>query len=231
MKNKVFFLLYITMAASILSGCRSAPTQRTERTKPTTVPAELAAELRSFTLPLIGEVATVGVGEEMLKQGEESAYEQLTLNEDQFIGGVLVRAGSYRRNIKDSDFVGYRVKLLTGGAIKIDRMGTLLIYTKDAGKAIGCLNDDCGPLKYKATRELSFAKSSFQQTLIYSGKVGSRITMGYREFSSDTARPAFNNDVTYDLNESHVLGYKGARLEVIKATNTEITYKVLAGFK
>lgn len=71
----------------------------------------------------------------------------------------------------------------------------------------------------------------FQQTLIYSGKIGNRITIGYRESSGSMARPAFSNDVSYDLSESRIVGYKGARLEVIDATNTEITYKVLNGFK
>lgn len=71
---------------------------------------------------------------------------------------------------------------------------------------------------------------SFQQTLIYSGKVGSKIRIGYREFSNSIARPAFNNDVDYDLNESRTIGYKGARLEIIEATNEYIKYRVLVNF-
>lgn len=76
----------------------------------------------------------------------------------------------------------------------------------------------------------TLADNSFQQTLIYSGRIGDRITLGYREFSNSLARPAFNNDVEYDLNESKIVGYKGARVEVIEATNQEITYKVLSNF-
>jgi hypothetical protein len=44
------------------------------------------------------------------------------------------------------------------------------------------------------------------------------------------ARPAFNNDVEYDLNESKQIGYKGALLDVIDANNQNITYKVLKNF-
>jgi hypothetical protein len=33
------------------------------------------------------------------------------------------------------------------------------------------------------------------------------------------ARPAFNNDVEYDLSESKLIGYKGAQFEVIEASN------------
>ena len=73
-------------------------------------------------------------------------------------------------------------------------------------------------------------EDSFQQTLIYSGRVGDKINVGYREFSNSMARPAFNNDVEYDLSESRIIGYKGARLEIIKATNESIKYRVLNNF-
>jgi hypothetical protein len=36
--------------------------------------------------------------------------------------------------------------------------------------------------------------------------------------------------VEYDLSESKIIGYAGARLEVIKATNTGIEYKVIKNF-
>ena len=71
---------------------------------------------------------------------------------------------------------------------------------------------------------------SFQQTLLYSGKIGNKINIGYREFSNSMVRPAFNNDVQYDLSESSVIGYKGARLEVIEATNEFIKFKMLQNF-
>ena len=41
---------------------------------------------------------------------------------------------------------------------------------------------------------------------------------------------AFNNDVEYDLRESSVIGYKGARIEVVEATNEHIKYKVIQNF-
>lgn len=64
----------------------------------------------------------------------------------------------------------------------------------------------------------------FQQTLIYSGKVGNKINIGYREFSNGLARSAFNNNVEYDLFESAIIGYKGAQLEILEATNQYIKY-------
>lgn len=77
----------------------------------------------------------------------------------------------------------------------------------------------------------TFQFDSLQQTLLYNGKIGNRITLAYRELQNNIARPAFSNSVEYDLSESNVIGYKGARLEIIKATNTEITYRILSDFQ
>jgi len=83
---------------------------------------------------------------------------------------------------------------------------------------------------FERTKQPVATPNSFQQTLIYSGKVGNKLKIGYREFSGNLARPAFNNDVEYDLNESNLIGYKGARIEIIEATNEHIKYKVLKNF-
>lgn len=40
---------------------------------------------------------------------------------------------------------------------------------------------------------------SFHQALIYSGKIGNKINIGYSEFSGSMARSAFNKNVEYDL--------------------------------
>ena len=45
---------------------------------------------------------------------------------------------------------------------------------------------------FEVKKVSSINSASFQQTLIYSGKVGNKINIGYRETSNDIARPAFN---------------------------------------
>ena len=44
------------------------------------------------------------------------------------------------------------------------------------------------------------------------------------------ARPAFNQDLQYDLADGNIVGFKGLRIEIIKATNTNIEYKILSNF-
>jgi len=60
--------------------------------------------------------------------------------------------------------------------------------------------------------------------------VGNKLKISYREFNNNMARAAFNTDVEYDLSESAIIGYAGARIEVIDATNTDIKYKIIKNF-
>lgn len=70
-------------------------------------------------------------------------------------------------------------------------------------------------------------KPSFRRELVYSGASKGTIKLLYREFSNDLARPAFSQDLTYDLADGDEIGFRGARFKVLKATNTSIRYVVL----
>ena len=73
-------------------------------------------------------------------------------------------------------------------------------------------------------KEGSFHFSAFRQQIIYNGKVDNNIKFIYREFSNDMARAPFSQQMQYDLGESKIIGFKGARIEVVKATK-QIDYK------
>jgi hypothetical protein len=76
--------------------------------------------------------------------------------------------------------------------------------------------------------------SNLQRMLEYSGKSANTLSIFYKEFNETNngafIRPAFTQEFKFDLGEGNVIGIKGARIEVIQATNTGITYKVLAHF-
>ncbi|MDP2111741.1 MAG: hypothetical protein Q8N48_06930 [Thiobacillus sp.] len=72
-----------------------------------------------------------------------------------------------------------------------------------------------------------WGKDSFKRELIYSGLSQNTISISYREFIDNIARPAFSQELKYDLSQGTTIGYKGARFEVVKATNTELVYRVL----
>jgi hypothetical protein len=49
---------------------------------------------------------------------------------------------------------------------------------------------------------------TFRRELVYSGKSGSTLRVTYREYVNDLARPAFYQELSYDLNESSEIVFK-----------------------
>lgn len=73
-----------------------------------------------------------------------------------------------------------------------------------------------------------YLDGSFKYSIYYNGKADGAIKLQYREYLNDMARIAFYQDLTYDLTESKIIRFKNYRIEVIKATNEEIEYKVIS---
>lgn len=69
---------------------------------------------------------------------------------------------------------------------------------------------------------------SFKAQIIYSGLSGRTMKAVYREFADDYARPAFSQELQYNLDESSTISYKTVKIEILKATNNSIDYKVLS---
>ena len=61
----------------------------------------------------------------------------------------------------------------------------------------------------------------------YAGKSRDVLTFVYSEFNPPHPRLSFTREFRIDLSEGNVGVFKGAVFEVIEATNTTITYKVI----
>lgn len=208
----------------ILVGCVSPSYNATSR----------ITELTSR--PEIGKLTTVGVGEQMLYQGNSSEDEVLEVKNLSTVSLYKIPSGDYKKtgNNEKGDF--FSPVSINGISISksfiadpyqvlmVSKENELCVITVFNAKVCS-KNSDFSVKKVTSVRD-----NTFQQTLIYSGKVGNKINIGYREYSSNLARPAFNNDVEYDLSESKEIGYKGALLQITNATNRDITYKVLKNF-
>ncbi|MGM9425554.1 hypothetical protein [Hydrogenophaga sp. MI9] len=70
--------------------------------------------------------------------------------------------------------------------------------------------------------------NEFRKELVYTGRSGKTISILYREYSNDMVRPAFTQQLQYDLDKDAVIGYQAARLAVTSATNTDVTYELLS---
>lgn len=188
--------------------------------------------VKEVDYPEVGKAITVYVGDHMVQKG--TIAEENVLVVHNMIDGALydIPPNKYPQVGFDQkqDFYS-AVGVVRGGlsdpvqalALKKQEGAELCVVTVFGSSA-------CYQGKYERKKQLSERGNSFQQTLIYSGRVGDKINIGYREFSNNTARPAFNNDVEYDLSSSNTIGYKGAVIEVIKADNSSITYKLIRNF-
>lgn len=197
--------------------------------------------VQDISRPPLGSVNTVGVGEQMLVQGRFEERDALVLDRDIQVGAIgtyTFTVGHFLRVGGNGD-VGFYNESPVSGSGRVQQ-GILadpfqVIEYNSATKQL------CGVtiLNLKTCKRIEDARveriavqstNSFQQTLIYSGRVGNKINIGYREFSGSVARPAFNNDVEYDLDASKIIGYMGAQIEVIRATNQDIEYRVIKNF-
>jgi len=85
------------------------------------------------------------------------------------------------------------------------------------------------PIAYKYKQKLLLNEDSFKYVALYQGKIGNKIKISYREFIENMSRPAFTQNINYELNKNKttIIGFKGLRIEILKATNFNITYRVI----
>jgi hypothetical protein len=89
-------------------------------------------------------------------------------------------------------------------------------------------------LDYEASYEVVEIKTvmkGFKTQLLFQGLIGDELKLEYREFSNDLARPAFYQNVSYDLSTTKTLTFKGIKLEILNIDNNGLTYKVISTTK
>lgn len=74
---------------------------------------------------------------------------------------------------------------------------------------------------------------SFKREILYNGKQGNVIFMSYREFQGNMARPAFTQNLTFEMvdDSDNFIGTKGLRIKVLDYSNTGIWYEVASPFE
>ena len=227
-RSEIRFLTLCMLLVTAASGC-VAPKYNYQPT------------VTNLSFPTLNSENIARVGDEILKQGRLTERDAIFLEQSLKIvsmGSVELSRGYYAKvgEDEDSDFYlpanGPDGGTITKGALTDPWKAVQLYKTKNRICIVTVYNVSVGTeaTGVRRCKHSSLSDNSFQQTLIYSGKVGSKIRIGYREFSNNMARQAFSNDVEYDLSESPFIGYKGARLEIIEATNEQLKYRVLQNF-
>lgn len=87
---------------------------------------------------------------------------------------------------------------------------------------VGILNSKDGWEHYKYATD-----DSFLEELIYTGRSGNTIFISYREYKKEFARPAFFQELKYDLEKSDIIVFRNYKIKVLDATNEYIRFLVL----
>lgn len=72
----------------------------------------------------------------------------------------------------------------------------------------------------------------FRLEVVYQGVGSGSLRLLYREYKGDFVRPAFSQDLTFELEDEGptLVAVKGSRIEVFEAGNLGIRYRVIKGF-
>lgn len=86
------------------------------------------------------------------------------------------------------------------------------------------------PILAETFEKIDETRPNFRQELIYNGRVDNNVRFIYREIGSGMLRDAFTQEVQYDLNESEIVGFRGARVRIVEASNRQIRFVLLSPF-
>jgi hypothetical protein len=119
---------------------------------------------------------------------------------------------------------------------KINSQREYCLVVNDADEAYGytpCSREsvypkswDPKPHSFLKKVDRVYLKGSFKQELIYNGKFQNTIKLTYHEFKDDFARPAFNQELTYNLSEGKIIEFRAMKVEILEATNSGIKFIV-----
>lgn len=180
----------------------------------------------------LNQVKKTEIGEKLIEKGEvlinkavkiesipnTNAYKNTKIRKGEILPIQYIYAGySYYHNEQD---YGVSISIKSKKAYEFGSSVTTGLRKTITKETIG----------YSETTTMVKCNDCFKQEIIFNGKVNNSLKFIYREYVNDMARPAFTQDMQYDLAESNIIGFKGLRIEVIKATNTNIEYKVLSSF-
>lgn len=209
--------------------------------------------LEIVDIPIIGQERKAELGDTIVSKGKLYTHQVMVLSNEVhskggakfFVGAkALIPPGELLHQSEDADWEYFSsisgVTLTnsfgatwqsTGGLRRSKKDGTIEIFAPLAS-AVGYSYDRRPHIApdFKLTKRTVTDKPSFQQELIYNGRVGNNIKFMYREVANDLMRPAFSQEIQYDLNEGKSIGFKGARIEIIEATNTNLKYRAIQSF-
>jgi hypothetical protein len=225
------FTIALVSTAIFLGGCAAPPVV-------TLPPAQLV------NIPAINTEAEAEIGQTIISKAFRRTYPAILLPtgivEGRFgtMGQIKVNSGVLYLLTEDANGKYYRDRSATWGSDSVGwspMIGGIFVPHDKSKPSVNFNRNpmsgwDFGKIPSTGITDTTYEdwdRDSFKRELVYSGVSQNTVSILYREFKDDFARPAFSQDLKYDLTQGNEIGFRGARFQVIKAGNTVIRYKVL----
>jgi hypothetical protein len=235
----------------LVSGCATAPSwQRTSETPKTIV--QLAS-------PPIGQETQAMLGNIVATKGIKSFVPAVRLPEGYIVEETsMMRPKHFVEAGAESQNSSIWVNRLTGEKVNCfelrvqyeahpnwwNRTGSLLEpFCEDKDGRIKnpwlFFNEGNAPTAIKAVQlDVNFEQVPQQgvnlqnnfQELTYEGRVGEILKFGYYEYTGDFSEPTSSQEVQFDLGTSSEVQFNNLKLQVLRASSTEIVYVLLSNF-
>jgi hypothetical protein len=241
--KKLFNIVLLVSTALVIFGCVATPSKNFKRSF-----AKIYHSPTVIDYPSIEELKTVELGESLVYKDKQTTIPAIDIDKpfEHYVENLGIKEkvtllpGRYVESGNDAHGKYY---LASSGKFLANEKpikGECGVYVNDSDSMlteIYCIAQSGAkgaPLTYIANG-IPFTKSvhqtrdelSFRKELVYAGISQNMVSILYREFTNDMARPAYSQDLKYDLSESKTFGFRGSRFEIIKATNQGLTYKTL----
>lgn len=203
-------------------------------------------------IPELNVLKTIEIGENLYKKINQVSYNtyKIELNEDTeaklFNGGFIKT-----KNLKKLDRINQPLYLWNTKKAMCINAGYDYTLKRPIKVCLVDMDDngafDIATYSYKTVtyplfnsakytikpKSPSYNQNSFKYEALYQGKITNKVKISYREYKDNMARPAFTQDIEYELEKdgTAIVGFKGLRIKVLKATNMDITYKVIKDYK
>jgi len=213
MKNA--FYLFTVLVALAVSGCVT----RTPINPPPP---------KTVSIPEPGILVERELGDTVVEKAKIYILKGLTLNNQISSGYEYASPGFYRAFLEDANWTYYeKYGNYCLGVSKTNQNDLRLV---GFARAVTYRNIPKPSPEFALGEQTDWRSDSFQQELIYNGKSGNVLKFLYREFFGNAIRSPYNQDIQYDLADGKIIGFKGARIEVVEASNTKLKYKLISNF-
>ena len=218
------------MIGGLASGCASTQT--------------IPPQIEQIDRPALGAVVEIELGEAAVESGRRRSLPGLALSNELTWGDGLLRKrftvapGRLAARQSDARHTYYFSDRMTARDPLLGTApyasGGLCRANDGSGPVRGFITPGLCVLSWNATPQVRDIRideadeGARRRELIYHGRADGKVRFLYRETAGDDARQS--QSIDYDLAQSAVIGFRGARLEVLEADNTRLRYRLLAPF-